>query len=343
MRYPWINTALFVILVVLLLTGFFGLTTGADRGRWVLWLHGAAGYVLVLMFAWKGRVILDVLRRVPRLGTARLAFLLLILLTLAAVVTGLIWTTTGPAHLSVFSIMTVHAVLGIPIFVLLGWHTVARRYVVRVRHSRDRRAFLRFAGLTVGGAALWAVVRSTKTALALPAAGRRFTGSFETGSLTGVFPFVSWLFDHPAPVDAAAWRLRIDGAVDKPVSMSYADLLSMPAEPVRVTLDCTGGWYSLQEWRGVRLDRLLEMAGVAAGAESVSIVSISGYSRRFPIETARDLVLATHVAGRPLEHGHGFPVRLVAPGYRGFNWVKWVQAIEVNTTSELLQPPLPLQ
>jgi DMSO/TMAO reductase YedYZ molybdopterin-dependent catalytic subunit len=44
-----------------------------------------------------------------------------------------------------------------------------------------------------------------------------------------------------------------------------------------------------------------------------------------------------------LSHGHGSPARLVAPGKRGFEWVKWVDHIEVNETSKWLQPPLPLQ
>jgi DMSO/TMAO reductase YedYZ molybdopterin-dependent catalytic subunit len=58
---------------------------------------------------------------------------------------------------------------------------------------------------------------------------------------------------------------------------------------------------------------------------------------------ARDLLLATHVGGDPLSHGHGAPVRLVAPGKRGFEWVKWVTHVEVNRTGSWLQPPLPLQ
>ena len=58
---------------------------------------------------------------------------------------------------------------------------------------------------------------------------------------------------------------------------------------------------------------------------------------------ARSYILATHVGGEPLSRGHGFPARLVAPDKRGFEWVKWVEEIEVNDTSKWLQPPLPLQ
>jgi DMSO/TMAO reductase YedYZ molybdopterin-dependent catalytic subunit len=87
---------------------------------------------------------------------------------------------------------------------------------------------------------------------------------------------------------------------------------------------------------------LLDEAGASADAESVAVESVTGFTRRFSIGDARRLVLATHVAGRPLSHGHGFPVRLVVPDQRGFDWVKWVARIQVLDSSQLLQSPLPL-
>ena len=62
------------LVTVLLLTGFLGLTSGASRSGWILWLHGAGAYALLLMSLWKSRVILDVLRRRPRISTQRVAF-----------------------------------------------------------------------------------------------------------------------------------------------------------------------------------------------------------------------------------------------------------------------------
>jgi DMSO/TMAO reductase YedYZ molybdopterin-dependent catalytic subunit len=72
------------------------------------------------------------------------------------------------------------------------------------------------------------------------------------------------------------------------------------------------------------------------------VESVTGYTRRFSVDHARHLLLATRVAGGPLSHGHGFPVRLVVPDRRGFEWVKWVVRIRVLRGSYLLQPPLPL-
>ena len=105
------------------------------------------------------------------------------------------------------------------------------------------------------------------------------------------------------------------------------------------TLDCTGGFYSTQEWAGARLDRLL---GDASGS-SIHVTSATGYDRRFPIQNASEMILATRFGGQPLDAGHGHPARLVVPDARGFWWVKWVTAIEVDDLPHWWQSPFPLQ
>ncbi len=67
----------------------------------------------------------------------------------------------------------------------------------------------------------------------------------------------------------------------------------------------------------------------APGASHVRVVSVTGYRWTFPLADASGLLLATAVAGDPLSHGHGAPLRLVALGHRGWHWVKWVQRVEV--------------
>ena len=61
------------------------------------------------------------------------------------------------------------------------------------------------------------------------------------------------------------------------------------------------------------------------------VISHTGYRWSFGLDHARGLLLATHVGDEPLSHGHGAPARLVVPGRRGFQWVKWVTRIEVHS------------
>jgi len=93
----------------------------------------------------------------------------------------------------------------------------------------------------------------------------------------------------------------------------------------------------------VPVEALLEEAGVKDGAGSLLFRSSTGYARRFSLEEADDLLLATHVEDEALSAGHGFPLRLVAPGYRGYAWVKWVGEFKVSRDPVWLEAPLPLQ
>jgi DMSO/TMAO reductase YedYZ molybdopterin-dependent catalytic subunit len=70
---------------------------------------------------------------------------------------------------------------------------------------------------------------------------------------------------------------------------------------------------------------------------------VTGCDRRFPVAHADRLLLATHVGGVVLSASHGFPLRLVAPGRRGYHWVNWVTSLEVSDRPAWWQPPLPVQ
>jgi DMSO/TMAO reductase YedYZ molybdopterin-dependent catalytic subunit len=102
-------------------------------------------------------------------------------------------------------------------------------------------------------------------------------------------------------------------------------------------LDCTSGWYSEHDWRGIRVGDLLDAAGADSDASWVRFRSVTGYRWSLPAAEARDALLATHVDDERLRHGHGFPLRLVAPGRRGFQWVKWVEAVEVRYRNDPAQ------
>lgn len=339
---PWANVALLVLLALQLFTGLVGLLGTSRPYEALFWLHAIGAYgIVVLLFA-KGTIVLHAIRRRPGLDQARIVLVVMIVLLLAVLVTGVAWIGAGPITVAGTSLVNWHAYLALVLLVILTWHVVDRRWIVRVPAARDRRAFLRMAGVVVAGVVLWQVERTAQALLETRGSRRRFTGSYERGSIGGEFPEVSWYNDAPSAVDPASWRLVVDGEVARPLSLSLDDLGGRRSRRIVATLDCTGGWYSEQEWSGPRLGDLLDEAGLTERAESVTVESVTGYARRFSVGDARRLVVATHVAGRPLSHGHGFPLRLVVPDQRGFDWVKWVVGVRVNDSSHLLQSPLPL-
>ena len=222
------------------------------------------------------------------------------------------------------------AIAAVPLAI---WHVVARR--VRVRPTDFARRRVLQAGAVVAGAAIaYAGSEIVVRATALPGAARRFTGSYEAASFQpGLMPVSSWMFDAIPQVDHDAWRLRAGGR-----EWRYDELFAFD-DRLTATLDCTGGFYSTQQWAGVRLDRLI---GDAEGT-TIRVASVTGYDRRFPVDRASSLLLATRFGGQALDQGHGFPARLVVPEGRGFWWVKWVTAIDVDNVPHWWQPPFPLQ
>ena len=195
------------------------------------------------------------------------------------------------------------------------------------------------AGALLGGATLaYGAVEGVGQLLRLPGRSRRFTGSYETGSFDPEqMPVTQWLNDRVPEIDAASWRLLVSGK--GAVSEWTYEELDRFGDRLRATIDCTGGWYAEQWWEGVALERLLPDVGQA---RSIEVRSVTGYARRFPTGDVHNLFVATRVGGRPLSAGHGFPARIVAPGRRGFWWVKWVTEIRASQSPWWWQPPFPL-
>ena len=163
-------------------------------------------------------------------------------------------------------------------------------------------------------------------------------------------------YDIPA-IDATTWRMRVDGGAGGSVDVSLADLDAMPQRTVRVTLECAGNGRALLEprpvsqpwltgavgtadWTGVRLADLLELTDLRPDAVDVLFRGADhgtergveqDYERALPMAEAMtdDVLVATRMNGAPLPVQHGFPARLVVPGWYGMAHVKWLTAIEV--------------
>jgi DMSO/TMAO reductase YedYZ molybdopterin-dependent catalytic subunit len=328
------NLALLVLLGLALLTGALAYGIGSGWARPVVIAHGVVGAAIVLLAPWKSVVARRGLRR-RRPGSWASAALSV--LVAAAVVFGVLHATGLAVDLGPVTAMQLHvgaALLSIP---LALWHVLARR--VRARRTDLARRNLLRAGALLGGAGLaYAATEGLVRVVSLPGADRRFTGSFEKGSFRpSEMPVTQWLNDPVPGIDPSTWRLVVrDGGGERAWTLDELDGFG---DRLRATIDCTGGWYADQDWEGVRLSRLMPDPGEA---RSVLVRSVTGYPRRFPVRDLDRLLVATRVGGRPLDPGHGFPARIVAPGRRGFWWVKWLDTIDQSAAPWWWQWPFPL-
>jgi DMSO/TMAO reductase YedYZ molybdopterin-dependent catalytic subunit len=254
-------------------------------------------------------------------------------LVLVTLLSGLVHSLGHITRIGPLTVMQVHVGGGLLALGLAVDHF--RRHPVKPRHfDLDRRAFLRGAALTAAASGLWLAWEGALLALEARGSERRFTGMHERGSHDpGALPTTSWLDDRVPELDGDEWKVDVAG-----VAMTLADLDAMSPETFLAVLDCTGGWYSEQEWSGVRLDRLLDREG----HRSFVAWSETGYARRFPIADLDSTWLVTRLGAKPLSPGHGFPARIVAPARRGFWWVKWVIRIEPSPVPWWIQSPFPL-
>lgn len=175
-------------------------------------------------------------------------------------------------------------------------------------------------------------------------------------------------------LDPDSWQLQIDGpAVSKPLTLGYEDLLKMPTVTVKRFVECAGncralydrimdkpgrgtqwgtGGFGIATWTGVPLAHVLETAGVKDSAVAImaSGLDASGFEKPLPMDKAlsEDTLIVVGMNGGPLQYDHGFPARLLVPGWVGSYNVKWLGRLHVgdeqlfskwNTSSYVLKGP----
>ena len=136
-------------------------------------------------------------------------------------------------------------------------------------------------------------------------------------------------------VDLETWRLEITGLVEKPLSLTYDEILALPASTKKVLLVCPGVFSYVAEWKGFPLKHLLAQNGLKPEAMKIKAYGPEGQRYRKEETFSREEVdaekvfLAYAVNGRPLPEKHGFPLRIVAEDRYGDDWVKFLSKIEV--------------
>lgn len=169
----------------------------------------------------------------------------------------------------------------------------------------------------------------------------------------------------PVPkISPETYRLKVDGHIERPLEISYDDLLKMPSTRVTMTLECAGnsriflspkvsglqwelGAVSNAEWVGVSLSEVLNRVGVKPGTVDIILEGADSgeikkepnspgkitYARSIPLAKAfeKEVILAYQMNGEPLPAAHGFPLRAIVPGWYGMASVKWVNRISVSS------------
>ena len=137
-------------------------------------------------------------------------------------------------------------------------------------------------------------------------------------------------------VDSKSWNLTIKGLVEKPLTINYDQIKSMPPVEEYVTLECIsnkigGDLISTALWKGVRLNYLLDLAAIKPNVKYVVFRCADGYDVGIPIERSQmeGTILAYDMNYTPLTPKHGFPVRAIVPGLYGMMNPKWITEIEL--------------
>ena len=318
------NDLLIALVLAQVLSGVLGWALQIEVARPLYDLHRALGIGIILLLGWKQSIALNSLRKrvLRRPGfrdgsvvwgaTAGIGLILALALGLAWTLNLISWDLLWG-----YSPLNIHVFVGIGLVPFVALHLLARRRPNKVSAPIvSRRALLRVSGLSLATLAGWQAIEHLAPQVRLPS-GSKPAGSFNANA----FPAEIWLFDQVPLLSIDEWRLNVG-----PRQFTLDDLIRLhrPRE-VQAVLDCTSGWWSEQVWSGVSLKDVLATAGVQA--EDIAIVSTTGHRivlDRTPIQVA---LLATHVGGEPINPGHGYPVRLVVPGLRGYHWVKWVASI----------------
>ena len=324
-----VDWSLFFLVCFEVASGLVSLTLGRPEHRFLFYAHGVAGFALVVLLFWKLRRVFYRITDRSQWDRITPVSILAALVAIGALASGIMWAFGFQRQVVYWEFLMLHMALGLLLLPLVLVHLAGRFRPPERSDFEGRRTALTYLALGAVGALAWRAQSAINRLLETEGADRRFTGSRERGSFAGnEFPVVSWVADDPDPVSINGWSLSVGGTTENELEIGYEDLTAK--DRTRSLLDCTSGWYSVQDWTGVRVGDLLDSVEPTENAQYVRFRSVTGYRWNLPIEEAREVLLATHVDEEAISQGHGFPLRVVTPGRRGFQWVKWVESVEVR-------------
>ncbi|HWE68403.1 MAG TPA: molybdopterin-dependent oxidoreductase [Acidimicrobiales bacterium] len=188
-----------------------------------------------------------------------------------------------------------------------------------------RRVFFGMVVLGAAGIAFGAKVQNAVGSAIGSGLGGLIPGGdrFRIYSISGTLPVIP----------RSKYQLEVSGLVDKPITLTLADLEAMPRTAFVKDFKCVTGWTVTNvHWEGVQLSHILDAAGVKDGAVALTFESYDGMdTESLTLEQARlpDVIVAYKMLGGPVTTEHGGPVRLYVAPMFGYKSIKWLSAIRV--------------
>jgi DMSO/TMAO reductase YedYZ molybdopterin-dependent catalytic subunit len=287
-------------------------------------------------------------RRTPGRVPAFWTMLIFVLLPIVVFAIAL-WPVLGTSYIGLpIQVARFVTLIGFALCVLLFERTLvnAFRFLTTEKISKrdyeftptiGRRAFvLGTIGLAAAGGGV-ALSRKLYRAASFSYDGTQYKGSIvQPITPNDLFYCVTKNVVDPK-VDIDVWHLEIAGLVQNPATWRFQDLLGFEATTQETTLMCISnsldaGLMSNAVWKGLPLRDLLDQAGVLSGAARVRLQAVDNYADTIPLEKAMEptTLLAYEMNGARLPDRHGYPLRVIVPGYFGEKNVKWLTRIEVT-------------
>jgi DMSO/TMAO reductase YedYZ molybdopterin-dependent catalytic subunit len=301
-----------------------------------------------LLFAAIGGAIFGVfVRRTPSCISAIWTLSIFVLLPIVVFATAL-WSVLGTSYIGLpIEVARLVTLIGFALCVFLFERTLVAsfRFLTTRKIPREnyeftptvgRRAFvLGTIGLAAAGGGV-ALARKLYHAAVFSYDGTEYKGPIvQPITPNDLFYCVTKNVVDPS-VNIDLWHLEIAGLVQNAATWRFQDLIGFKPTTQETTLMCISngldaGLMSNAIWKGVPLRDLLDQAGVLSGAARVRLRSVDNYTDTIPLEKAMEptTLLAYEMNGVPLPHRHGYPLRVIVPGYFGEKNVKWVTRIEV--------------
>jgi hypothetical protein len=319
MRTATLDRVLAVLVVAMAGTGLLALKSGGLDAAWVFTIHGLIGGALLLATLLKAQRSLPAAIRAGHTSAVVISGVVTLAIA-GALIGGYLWVGSGRLlAIGPWTLLSWHAWFGLALVPLVVIHLLPRRWrVLRppTRGGVSRRTALATGGLVVAGVAAFGATAILERLLG---GTRRFTGSRLLAP--GSIPPATTFYGEAAPsIDIGTWRLRVAGT-----SLSLDDLLAIGEVDRLAVLDCTSGWAVETIWRGVPLRSVIDIPATG----SVRVRSVTGWSTVLDHDEASQALLATGVGGASLPVLNGAPCRLVVPGRRGLDWVKWVDEVSL--------------